>query len=146
MVSSIATLSKTEDQAVACRLADLGKASALLISQGLRPGNKAADYVLRKIIREAFVLCQQTLISFDAFAAISGSKWASAETVQTVFAEESLKFKKGLERGKREYQKLISRSKGPLTEQDLEYLSSTFGLPKTLLDSEETKRKNGGGL
>lgn len=144
VVDSIAELSKVKDRTVVCRLADLGKAAVLLVSQGLRPGNKAADYVLRKLIREAFILCQQTSIPFDEFVVISGNWWASAEAVQAVFTEEVLKFEKGLERGRREYQKLVSRSTGPLTEQDTEYLSSTFGFPKALIKLEEAKRNEGG--
>ena len=140
VVESITERSKVKDQAIMCRLADLGKAAVLLVSQGLRPGNKAADYVLRKLIREAFILCQQTSIPFDEFVAISGNQWSSAEAVKTVFAEEVSKFEKGLERGRKEYQKLISRRNGPLVESDIEYLSSTFGFPKALIEHEESKR------
>lgn len=140
VIDSIAGLSKISDQTIMCRLADLGKAAALLVSQGLRPGNKAADYVLRKLIREAFILCQQVSIPFDEFVAISGNQWSSAEAVKTVFAEEVSKFEKGLERGRKEYQKLTSRRNGPLVESDIEYLSSTFGFPKALIEHEESKR------
>lgn len=145
VIKSISDLSKESDQTIVCRLADLGKAAVLLVSQGLRPGNKAADYVLRKLIREAFILCQQASIQFDEFVAISGNEWASAETVQTVFTEEVSKFEKGLERGRKEYKKLVSRSGGLLNEQDIEYLSSTFGFPKALIKLEEARRNAGGG-
>ncbi|QQS22551.1 hypothetical protein IPM19_02870 [bacterium] len=104
IVESITERSKVQDQAIMCRLADLGKASTLLVSQGLRPGNKAAEYVLRKLIREAYILCRQTSIQFDEFAAISESHWSPSAAVQTVLIEEVSKFEKGLERGKREYQ------------------------------------------
>ena len=143
VVSSLTERSKVQDQTIMCRLADLGKAAVLLVSQGLRPGNKAADYVLRKLIREAFILCQRASIPFDEFVVISGNRWASAEAVQAVFTEEVLKFEKGLERGRKEYQKLVSRRTGPLTEQDTEYLSSTFGFPKFLIKMEEAKRNAG---
>lgn len=141
VVSSITERSKVQNQAIMCRLADLGKAAVLLVSQGLRPGNKAADYVLRKLIREAFILCRQTSIQFDEFAAISGNQWSSADAVQAVFVEEVSKFEKGLERGKKEYQKLVSRKAGPLVESDIEYLASTFGFPRALIELEESKRK-----
>ncbi len=144
VIDSISELSRTKNRTVMCRLADIGKAAVLLVSQGLRPGSKAANYVLRKLIRESFILCQQTSIPFDEFVIISGNRWASAEVVQAVFTEEALKFKKGLGRGRKEYQKLVSRSTGPLTEQDTEYLSSTFGFPKALIKLEEAKRKEGG--
>lgn len=140
VVKSITERSEVKDQAIMCRLADLGKAAVLLISEGLRPGNKAADYVLRKLIREAFILCRQTSISFDEFVVISGNQWALADAVQTVFAEEVSKFEKGLERGRKEYTKFISRRNGPLTELDIEYLTSTFGFPRALIELEESKR------
>jgi alanyl-tRNA synthetase len=141
VINSLTERSKVPDQTTMCRLADLGKAAVLLVSQGLRPGNKAADYVLRKLIREAFILCRQTSIQFDEFVVISGNQWSSADAVQAVFAEEMSKFEKGLERGKKEYQKLISRKVGPLVESDIEYLASTFGFPRALIELEESKRK-----
>jgi alanyl-tRNA synthetase len=140
VVESITERSKVKDQAIMCRLADLGKAAVLLVSQGLRPGNKMADYVLRKLIREAFILCRQTSIPFDEFVVISGNQWASVDAVQTVFAEEVSKFEKGLERGRKEYTKLTSRGNSPLTGSDIEYLTSTFGFPKALIELEESKR------
>jgi alanyl-tRNA synthetase len=140
VISSINELSQVQNQITICRLADLGKAAVLLISQGLRPGNKTADYVLRKLIREAFILCQQTSIPFDEFVAISENQWSSENAVQAVFAEEVSKFEKGLERGRKEYQKLVSRKNGPLTESDIEYLTSTFGLPRVLIEFEESSR------
>lgn len=146
VVKSIVELSEAKDQTVVCRLADLGKAAVLLVSEGLRPGNKAADYVLRKIIREAFILCRQTSISFDEFVVISGNQWASADAVQVVFAEEVSKFEKVLERGIREYTKLVSRRNSPLTESDIKYLTSTFGFPRALIELEESKRNQGGIL
>ena len=141
VIGSLTERSKVQDQTTMCRLADLGKAAVLLVSQGLRPGNKAADYVLRKLIREAFILCRQTSIQFDEFVVISGNQWSSADAVQAVFAGEVSKFEKGFERGKKEYQKLISRKVGPLVESDIEYLTSTFGFPRALIELEESKRK-----
>lgn len=140
VIESITERSEVKDLAIMCRLADLGKAAALLVSQGLRPGNKVANYVLRKLIREAFILCRQTSILFDEFVVISGNQWASVDVVQAVFAEEVSKYEKGLELGRKEYTKLTSRSNGPLTRSDIEYLTSTFGFPKALIEIEESKR------
>lgn len=140
IVEALVEQSAVKNRVMASRLADFGKASVLLISQGLRPGNKTAEYVLRKIIRDAYVLCRQVSMPFEEFMVMSGSRWSSVETVQTVFSEEVQKFEKGLDRGRKEYAKLISRKSGPLTEKDMEYLSSTFGLPKALIELEESKR------
>ena len=140
VVSLIAERSTVRDRTRVFRLVDLGKASVLLASQGLRPGNKAAEYVLRKIIREAYILCQQSSLPFEEFAAVSSSYWAGKEAALGLITEEALKFEKGLERGRKEYVKLISRRSGPLTTQDAEYLSSTFGYPRALIEFEESKR------
>ncbi|MBN1585316.1 hypothetical protein JW899_03025 [Candidatus Uhrbacteria bacterium] len=140
VIESVTERSRKKDRATVCRLADLGKAAVLLVSEGLRPGNKAAGYVLRKLIREAFILCRQTSVSFDEFVVISGNQWGSADAVQTVFAEEVSKFERGLECGRKEYAKLVSRRNGRLTGSDIEYLTSTFGFPKALIELEESKR------
>lgn len=71
---------------------------------------------------------------------ISENQWASAHAVKMVFDEEVSKFEKGLESGKKEYRKLISRRNGHLTVSDIEYLASTFGFPKALIELEESKR------
>lgn len=139
VVKSITEQSKVKDHATMCRLADLGKAAVLLISEGLRPGNKAADYVLRKLIRETFVLCHQTSIPFDEFVPILENQWSSAKEVQAVFAEEMSRFEKVLERGRKEYRKLASRGNGPPIEPDTKYLTSTFGFPKFFIELEKLK-------
>lgn len=145
LVSSITERSSVQERTAICRLADLGKAAVLLVSQGLKPGNKAAEYVLRKLIREAYIICRQVSMPFDEFGMISGNYWTSEnvtrDTISPVFAEEVSKFEQGLERGRKEYSKLISRRQGLLTEQDIEYLASTFGYPKDLIKLEEDRRK-----
>jgi len=144
VIASITEQSAVQEQSTMCRLADLGKAAVLLVSQGLKPGNKAADYVLRKLIREAYVICRQVSMPFDKFGTISGSHWISTDVardiISPIFAEEVLKFEQGLERGRKEYIKLISQKQGLLTGQDIEYLASTFGYPKALIELEESKR------
>jgi len=123
---------------LACRLADLGKASVLLISQGLVPSNKAAAYVLRKIVREAYVVCLQTRLPFDNFCSISVARWCpegiAPNAVFQVFAEEMQKFESSLERGRKEYQRLLIRNQGELTAENIEYLSSTFGYPRASIE------------
>jgi alanyl-tRNA synthetase len=76
---------------------------------------------------------------------ISGSHWTSTnvarDTISPIFAEEVSKFEQGLERGRKEYAKLISQRQGLLNEQDTEYLASTFGYPRVLIELEENQRK-----
>lgn len=145
VIKSITQSSQIHEQSAMCRLADLGKAAVLLVSQGLKPGNKAADYVVRKLIREAYVICRQVSMPFDEFGMISGSYWLSADAardlISPVFVEEVSRFEHSLERGRKEYTKLISQKQGPLNEPDIEYLASTFGYPKALIELEESRRK-----
>lgn len=143
VVSFLSELSRINDRALACRLADLGKAATLLMGEGLRPGNRAAEYVLRKIIREALVLCQQASIPVGDFATVMAERWDSSQTAQAAFVEEAARFEKALDRGRKELAKLSVRRNGPLTEQDVEYLASTFGFPKTLIKFGESKRETG---
>lgn len=147
VITTISEQSGVKEQTMICRLADLGKATILLIAQGLRPGNKAADYVLRKLIREAYVICLQVSLPFEWFGLISGSHWTSAEIareiIRPVLVQEILKFEQGLERGRKEYAKLTSQRQGSLAEQDIVYLADTFGYPKALIELEESRRKEG---
>lgn len=140
VITSITERSLKQELVAIRRLADLGKAATLLISQGLKPGNKAADYVLRRIIREAYIVCRQISLSFDEFDKISREYWVSEDTVRDtisqVLTEEISRFEDSLKLGRKEYSKLISRRQGSLTEQDIEYLTSTFGYPRALIELE----------
>lgn len=143
VVSSLSELSRINDRTLACRLADLGKAATLLMKEELRPGNRAAEYVLRKIIREALVLCQHASIPASDFARVIAERWDSSRAVQAAFLEETARFEKALDRGRKELAKLSVRRNGSLTEQDVEYLASTFGFPRTLIKFGESKRETG---
>lgn len=119
LVQSLEGCSVKHSYTKVCRLADLGKAATLLISQGLGPGNKAAEYVLRKIIREAYIICRQVSLPFKEFGVISSNYWISVEptrnTVLQVLMKEVSKFEQSLVRGRREYTKLKSQKQDCLT-------------------------------
>jgi len=141
VVQSLEKYSANHSYTKVCRLADLGKASTLLVSQGLGPGNRAAEYVLRKIIREAYVTCRQISLPFKEFGVISSNYWVSVETTRNtvlqVLTKEVSKFEQSLVRGRREYLKLKSQKAGLLNEHDIKYLASTFGYPAVLIELDE---------
>lgn len=141
VVQSLEKYSANHSYTKVCRLADLGKASTLLISQGLGPGNKVAEYVLRRIIREAYVICRQISLPFREFGVISSNYWVSVETTQNtvlqVLTKEISKFEQSLVRGRREYLKLKSQKTGLLNEHDIKYLASTFGYSAVLIELDE---------
>lgn len=141
LVQSLESCSVKDSYTKVCRLADLGKAATLLVSQGLGPGNKAAEYVLRKIIREAYIICRQVSLPFKEFGLISSNYWISVETTRNTVLQalmkEVSKFEQSLVRGRREYVKLKSQKTGLLNEQDIKYLASTFGYSAVLIELDE---------
>lgn len=146
-IYSLIKISRFKEKSTIYRLADFGKAIVLLVSQGLLPGNKAADYVLRKIIREAYIICMQSSIFFTDFINISIRAWVddqkSLDSIINVLVDEAKKFELVIARGQKEYFKIVSSKNGPLCESDIEYLSSTIGYPRALIKAEEKKRREG---
>ncbi|MEK7647486.1 MAG: alanine--tRNA ligase-related protein [Patescibacteria group bacterium] len=140
IIGSIEAQSNAPDRILVCRLADMGKASVLLVEQGLRPGNKAAEYVLRRIIREAYLLCKQVQIPFEVFVKLASSRWCPTPAMSEVFVQEATRFDSALRRGMAEYRKTVLRAQGPLSHETIKQLSATFGLPEALIVVEESKR------
>jgi alanyl-tRNA synthetase len=90
-------------------MADHGRASAFLISDGVRPSNKGAGYVLRRLLRRMIVF--KTGIETKLLAAaVEAYKEAypslDRPLVSDVFQEENEKFSRTLNQGLRELEKL----------------------------------------
>ncbi|MDP3999172.1 MAG: alanine--tRNA ligase [bacterium] len=119
-------------------LADHLRASVFLIADGVRPSNKEAGYILRRLLRRILVYGIKYDIHADLFPiAVSFVKENYSEQYPEVsknkeildaMLDEKTKFEKALALGVKEIEKY-----GEITAQDAFYIYETFGLPFELL-------------
>ena len=117
-------------------IADHVRAMVFLIADGVRPSNKGAGYVLRRLMRRAMIYEYMTgdpdlnLISViseivrkyrDAYPDVR------EETIIPVYDDENKKFLAAFKNGLREFDKLIEH--GNISGKDIFNLFSTYGLP-----------------
>ncbi len=97
-------------------VADHLRASTFLLADGVRPSNKEAGYILRRLIRRALVHAKKLNISTDRMDALmqnvidhNGDFYAELRLNQTAifeaFGQERNKFMKALERGLKEFER-----------------------------------------
>ena len=97
-------------------VADHSRGIAFIISDGVRPSNKEADYILRKLIRRVVMFEKKHVKTGELFKKIVEQyggfyKKLDNEVIQNVFIDEYVKFTRTLRRGlnelKKEYPNLI---------------------------------------
>ncbi len=123
-------------------IADHGRAMTFLATDGVRPGNEARDYILRRIIRRA--VSEATYLGLqpadvvglvevvsdgygDAYPEIA----AERSEVEDVIGAEAEQFARTLEQGTRLLAQVLDRSRtaGIITGDDAFRLHDTFGFP-----------------
>ena len=116
------------------------RSAVVVIGDGVRPSNTGRGYVLRRLVRRLLT----TLRREDPSRALSDlpvellrhtldhfRQTGGTDQVREVLLEEERGFDRLLERGRR----LLSgpRYRGPLSEEDYDYLHDTHGLPRDLV-------------
>ena len=135
-------------------IADHIRSAVFIITDGVEPGNKEAGYVLRRLIRRSirqgkilgietnFVsqIAKAVLDNQDNYAGIYPELDQNKEKIFSVLDAEENKFRKTLDRGLNEINKLINTKHG-VTSQEGFMLYESFGFPVELIQ-EELKKNN----
>ena len=145
IISRLKTRSQKFSNAEIYRLADMGRAVVVLIAAGLQPGNKAASYTLRKIIREAYLISEVIGLPLDEFSMIVGDYWLDADqrdridAVVKTLKDEFSRFEYCLQKGRHICGKILQKQEGTLTADDLSYLAGTYGYPEQLAKKQQAQ-------
>ncbi len=130
-------------------IADHMRASTFLLADGLRPSNKEAGYILRRLLRRVMVyeklyalpphlldsLAHEVIHQYDA---AYPELLREGETIRKEFAEEREKFSKSMERGIAELEKAAAISAKTAFK-----LYETYGLPFEILKELGGERASG---
>jgi len=138
LVSKINELAADLDKKIIRILADHLRASVFLIADGVRPSNKEAGYILRRLLRRVLAYSIKYDIHGDLFAEaveIVKNKFGKVypevketKTILSVLEEEKQKFEQVISRGIKEIEKYSE-----ISAKDAFYLYESFGLPYELI-------------
>lgn len=125
------------------RLADFFNTSAQMINEGILPGNKVQPYMLRKMLRTIFDMCETLELNYEDFI----SEYYKYNQMQIsnidllkVIKEEFERYQIAIQRGLVQAQKMIQKNKGESV--TFEYLKSTCGLPERYIHLLLNMNKN----
>lgn len=123
-------------------IADHTKAALFLLSDGVRPGNKGRDYILRRLIRRAVRAGQLTGFSdFEQLLTQYGEQFGAHYPIiqghmsesLSLFTSEKEKFLKTLQSGINQLEKIInSGTNGEISAEQAFKLFDTYGFPLEL--------------
>ena len=116
-------------------IADHSRAMVFLIADGVRPSNKGAGYVLRRLMRRAMIdeyLTNDPNLNLHLILGEFVRKYQDVYDLQTgtiipVYDEENIRFLGAFKNGLKEFDKLAQT--GHISGKDIFTLFSTFGLP-----------------
>ncbi len=136
---------KIVDEETVFRLGDMLRTAVMLLSEGILPGNKAENYVTRRIIREMFMLSWKIQLSIDELGEVIDVIISELEensgSVKVRIKEEYDRFFLCLKKGKTACEKLLRQNKGYLSEEDVRFLKETYGYPLEFARQQEVEYK-----
>jgi len=117
-------------------IADHIRASVFMIGDGVRPSNKDAGYILRRLIRRAVRHADKIEMNKDALIGVAGivineygdhyeNLFEKGEEIKHTIAEEEKKFRETLSRGMKEFEKI----EGDVSAKDAFDLYQSYGFP-----------------
>ena len=123
-----------------------------MIADGIRPANVGRGYILRRLLRRIFlhsklvginvaVLLEATMVVQEVFSPYYPELKSAGEMVRQILEHELFGFEKTLDRGLREFDKIVSRSDNIISGDDAFRLHATFGFPIEL--TREVARMRG---
>lgn len=129
-----------QEQKKARIVVDHIRAAVFIVSDGVEPSNKDRGYVLRRLLRRAMVMAKLLNLQSTWLKALVGQvifAYAQAyselsEKSQFIFdviEAEAKKFEVTLEKGLKEFEKIVKASSVPLTGKDAFDLYQTYGFP-----------------
>lgn len=123
-------------------VADHIRTAIFLVGDGVKPSNTDRGYVLRRIIRRMVnnmnileMNCDITElidIVIEKYGQVYLNLEQKKDLIIAIVSEEVAKYKKTLERGKKEFQKLAQKNDTRITGQELAILEQTHGFPAEL--------------
>ncbi|MFA5532205.1 MAG: alanine--tRNA ligase [Candidatus Shapirobacteria bacterium] len=133
-------------------IADHIRSAVFIIADGVEPSNKEAGYVLRRLIRRAIrqgkilgietnfttIIAQAVLDNQDNYAGIYPELDQNKEKIFSILEIEENKFRKTLNRGLNEINKLIERNK-KVSGKEAFTLYESFGFPIEMIEEELQK-------
>ncbi|MFN3301941.1 MAG: alanine--tRNA ligase, partial [Patescibacteria group bacterium] len=134
-------------------IADHLRASCFLISEGILPSKEERGYILRRLLRRAIrygnlikakkgFLIPLANIVIEHYQEIYPELNQKRNDILTVIQQEEEKFEKTLERGLKEFEKIVSRTNLlEISGEDVFHLYDTFGFPIEL--TEELAKERG---
>ena len=137
IIAAVRTLAPALPPRVERIFADHVRASVLLIADGVRPSNKDAGYILRRLLRRMLAYMIQYDVhgnlfeaGFEAVCEVFGEAYPNIRDprILEVLEAEQAKFEKAIARGIGEIKKFPT-----LTAHDAFYLYESFGLPFELI-------------